>query len=65
VQSLQILAEVLPILLLGDSIHSHRRVAPEPMVSALQSLLVDEMSEGVKLSFGFFSRSFHYLQQSR
>ncbi len=45
VQVLKVLLQVLPVLFLGDPIHTHRRVLSHAVVGALQSRHIDEMCQ--------------------
>jgi len=65
VQSLKILLQLLPIVLLGDTIHTDRGLPAQSSVGACQSWHIDEMGQGVKLPFGFPFRSFRYRQKFR
>ena len=65
VQVLEVRLQVLPVLLLRDPIHAHRRILRMPVIGALQGRHIDQMRQRVEPSFGFAFRSFHYLQQSR
>jgi hypothetical protein len=57
--------QILPVLLLGDPIHPHRRALPGTVVGALQGRHIDEMGQRVEYSFGFVLRSFRYLPKFR
>jgi len=65
VQVLEVRVQVPPVCLFGDTIHAHRSVLPLAVVCAFQGLHINEMRHGVKLSVGFTSRSYRYLQKSR
>jgi hypothetical protein len=58
-------SQIPPVLLLRDPIHPCRCLITLAPKGPLQSLLIDEMSERVKLGFGLYPRSFRYLQKSR
>ncbi len=45
VQVLEIGLQIQPVLLLRDSIHSHRRILSHAVVGALQSRHIDEMCQ--------------------
>src|ERR1039457_6639708 len=61
----QIPLQVLPVLLLRDSIHSHRRVLADTAEGAGEQLLIHEMGQRMKLRFGLSFRSFRYPLESR
>ena len=65
VQVLEVRLQALPVLLLGDPIHPHRRVPTLAAIGALKGRHIDEMRQCVEPSFGFALRSFHYLHKSR
>ena len=65
VQVLDVSGQVLPVLLLRDPIHSDRRILALPVVGAGQGRLIQQMSQRVKLSVGFPSRSLRYPQKFR
>ena len=63
VQDPEVPPEVLPVLFLRDAIHPHRRVLAGTAIGAHQGRHIDEVCQRVEPSFGFPSRSFHYLQE--
>jgi hypothetical protein len=65
VQVLKISLQLLPILLLRDTIHADRRTLSGALVGSLQGGHIDQMRQRVEPSFGFALRSFHYPQQFR
>jgi len=65
VQVLEISLQILPVRLLRDPIHAHRRILAHAVIGPLQSRHIDPMRQGVEPSFGLAPRSFHYLQQLR
>ncbi len=65
VQVAEVVLQGLPVLLLRDPIHTHRRILAHASIGAHQGWHVDEMCQCVEPSFGLRSRSFHYLQKSR
>jgi hypothetical protein len=64
VQVLEVSLQVLPVLLLRDPIHVHRRRTALAMVGPFQGRHVNQMRQGVKPSLGFAFRSVHYLPKS-
>jgi hypothetical protein len=64
-QSLEVGLQVVPVVLLCDPIHTHRRIRTRSAISSCQSRHIHQMRQGVEPSFGFVFRSFHYLQKSR
>jgi hypothetical protein len=65
VQVLEISLQLLPVLLLRDSIHAYRRILSTAAIGPLQGRHIDQMRQRVEPSSGFALRSFHYLQQFR
>ena len=65
VQILEVSLQVLPVLLLRDPIHTHRRILAHAVIGSLQGRHIDQMRQRVEPSFGLLLRSFHYLQQLR
>jgi len=57
--------EILPVLLLRDPIHAHRRILAHAVVGPLQGRHIDPMRQRVEPSFGLAPRSLHYLQPLR
>jgi len=45
VQVLEIGLQLLPVLLLGDPIHAHRRILAHALIGSLQSRHIDEMRQ--------------------
>jgi hypothetical protein len=65
VQVPEVSLQVLPVLLLRDPIHTHRRILAHAVIGSFQSQHIDPMRQCVEPSFELASRSFHYLQQLR
>jgi hypothetical protein len=65
VQILELLLQALPVLLVSDSIHPHRRVLADSTVGPLQRGHIQQIRQRVEPGFGFSFRSFRYLQQFR
>ena len=65
VQVLQVVQQALPVLLLRDPIHAHRRILPQPVIGACQGRHIDQMRQRVEPSVGFSLRSFRYLPKLR
>jgi hypothetical protein len=65
VQVLEVRLQRLPVLLLRDSIHAHRRILAHAVIGSFQGRHIEEMRQRVEPSFGLSLRSFHYLQQLR
>ena len=65
VQVLEVCLQRLPVLLLRDSIHAHRRILAHAVIGSFQGRPIDQMRQRVEPSFGLSLRSFHYLQQFR
>src|SRR5207245_1721536 len=57
--------QVLPIFLLRDSIHTHRRAPAEPVVGPLHARHIDQMCQRMELPRRFLTRSFRYLPEFR
>ena len=64
VQILEGCLQVLPVLFLGDPIHSYRRIGTLPAIGSLEGWPINQMRQCVESSFGFALRSFHSLQKS-
>ena len=64
-QVLEVASRCLPVLLLRDPIHPHRRIGTLAAIGSLQGWHIDQMRQRVEPSFGFALRSLHYLQKSR
>ena len=56
--------QVLPVLFLGDPIHSHRRIGTLTARGALEGWPIHQMRQCVASSFGVALRSFHSLHKS-
>jgi hypothetical protein len=54
-----------PVLLVGNSVHSHRRLLAKAVIGPLQGRLVDQTSQRIELGFRFSLRSFRYLAKFR
>jgi len=65
VQVPEIRLQILPVLHLGDLVHSYRRMAPLAMVGTSQGFQVDQVSQSMKLGFRLSSRAFRYLHEFR
>jgi hypothetical protein len=57
VQVLEISLQLLPVLLLRDSIHAYRSILPTAAIGPLQGWHIDQMRQRVEPSFGFALRS--------
>ena len=53
VQPLEVRLQLLPVVLLRDPIHAHRRVRTLPAIRAFQGRHIDQMRQRVEPSFGF------------
>ena len=64
VQVPQISPQVLFVLLLCNAVHAHRRILTNATKGVGEHLLIDEMSQRVKLPRGLLFRSFRYPLES-
>ncbi len=64
-QVLEVALQGLPLLLLRDAIHPHRRIGTLAARGSLQGWHIDQVCQRVEPSFGFALRSLHSLQKSR
>jgi hypothetical protein len=65
VQRPEVPLQVLPVLLLGDPVHPHRRLLAQTAVGPLQRRHIDQMGQRMEPSLGLPLRSLRYLQKFR